>query len=189
MTNASPPRSPLLTLTGLLLLLTVSVNLLASWSSWGNGARVAAFAAVTVVAGGVSAQLRGPAAEAFAAMTLLLTLATAAAVEALVDPSDDSGFWTLALALLTAGWLGYGLLLRELRLPLPACVAAGQLVLPLLAFAAGSEAGAPWALIATGLADVAVWRVTTRPSVRTTALVAAFVVGGWGVLDAIARMG
>ncbi|MQY10496.1 hypothetical protein SRB5_06040 [Streptomyces sp. RB5] len=190
--EVSPPsaQNVLLTLGGVLLAIAALAFTLVSWGSMGTGGRALVLGTVTAVTGGIPVLLtrRGltSSAEAVGALALVLTLVDALAVRLVADPADETGFWAVAFAVLTAGWLGYGLLLRGLRLPLPAGVVAGQAVLPLLAATAGGDESVLWALVATAAADLAAVLWITRPSVRRTAVVAAWTVGGCGLLGGLA---
>ncbi|MFC7217504.1 SCO7613 C-terminal domain-containing membrane protein [Streptomyces polyrhachis] len=189
--SAPSAQNVLLALGGVLLAVAALAFTLVSWGSMGTGGRALVLAAVTGVAGAAPVVLLRrrltATAEALAALALALTLVDALAVMLIAEPRDPAAYWSAAFALLAAGWAGYGLLVRKVRLPLPAAVLAAQPVLPLLALAAtGAESvqGVLWALLATAAADLAAALTVTRRSVRLTAAVAAWATGGCALLGA-----
>ncbi|MGR4855014.1 SCO7613 C-terminal domain-containing membrane protein [Streptomyces sp. LARHCF252] len=198
---AAPPRpetaapsvqNVLLVLGGVLLTLAAAVFTLVSWGHMGITGRALVLGAVTLAA------LAGPAlllkrglrstAESVAGLGLALTVLDAYALhEAALTGTDGTGYAAAASAVLAVIWSAYGLLpaTAALRLPLPSALAAAQF--PLLLWALAADAG-PYVitaalLVTAGLDVVAALRVTAG-SVRVTAVVGAYGMGGWGVLAA-----
>ncbi|MEU5958008.1 hypothetical protein [Streptomyces sp. NPDC047525] len=186
--EATPPnvQNALLTLGGILLTIAAIAFTLVSWGHLGIGGRSAVLAAVTLTALGVPAlllrrKLRSTA-ETVAALGLALTALDAYALHAVALPQADAlGYTAAASAGLAALWAAYGLLFRELRLPLPLAVATAQL--PLFLWARAAEAGdhaTAAALLVTAAFDVAVALRVGDPAVRVIATVGACATGLWG---------
>ncbi|MEV6754420.1 hypothetical protein [Streptomyces sp. NPDC051214] len=190
--EATPPnvQNALLTLGGILLAIAAVAFTLVSWGHLGIGGRGAVLTAVTLTALGVPAlllrrKLRSTA-ETVAALGLALTVLDAYALHAVALPRTDAlGFTAAASAVLAAVWTAYGLVFRELRLPLPLAVASAQLPLFLGALAADAGVhGAGAALLVTAAFDVAVALRVSEPAVRVVAAVGACTTGLWGALSA-----
>ncbi|UQT59746.1 hypothetical protein M4V62_34410 [Streptomyces durmitorensis] len=186
--EATPPnvQNALLTLGGILLTIAAIAFTLVSWGHLGIGGRSAVLAAVTLTALGVPAlllrrKLRSTA-ETVAALGLALTALDAYALRAVALPQADAlGYTAAASAGLAALWAAYGLLFRELRLPLPLAVATAQL--PLFLWARAAEAGdhaTTAALLVTAAFDVAIALRVGDPAVRVIATVGACATGLWG---------
>ncbi|GAA4327942.1 hypothetical protein GCM10023086_56310 [Streptomyces venetus] len=191
-TAAPGVQNVLLVLGGVLLTLAAAVFTLVSWGHLGITGRALVLGAVTLAALAAPVPLlkRGlrSTAESVAGLGLALTLLDAYALHAAaLSGTDGTGYAAVASAVLAAGWSAYGLLpaTAALRLPLPCALAAAQFPLPL-----GALAGdfGPYvitaALLVTAGLDAAVALRVTNGSVRITALVGAYAVGGWGVLAA-----
>ncbi|MEV0527570.1 hypothetical protein AB0I66_29505 [Streptomyces sp. NPDC050439] len=190
--EATPPnvQNALLTLGGILLTIAAIAFTLVSWGHLGIGGRGAVLAAVTLTALGVPAlllrrKLRSTA-ETVAALGLALTVLDAYALHAVALPRTDApGFTAAASAVLAALWTAYGLVFRELRLPLPLAVATAQLPLFLGALAADAGVhGTGAALLVTAAFDAAVALRVSDPAVRVVATVGACATGSWGALGA-----
>ncbi|WP_404828843.1 SCO7613 C-terminal domain-containing membrane protein [Streptomyces dioscori] len=203
-----PPRGPrpprpeatapgvqnvLLVLGGVLLTIAAIAFTLVSWGDMGIAGRAAVLGAVT--AGALAAPVpllkRGlrSTAESVAGLGLALTVLDAYALhEVSLAAVDGTGYAAAATALLAALWTAYGRVLGDLRLPLPAAVAAAQL--PLLLWAAAAGAGdhaITTALLVTAASDTAL--VLSAPvrsirSVRVVGAVGAYGTGAFGVLAA-----
>ncbi|MDG4864849.1 hypothetical protein P8605_42540, partial [Streptomyces sp. T-3] len=194
---AAPPRpmpgtppnvqNVLLTLGGILLTIAAIAFTVVSWGHLGIGGRSAVLGAVTVATLGVPALLlrRGlrSTAETVAALGLALMVLDAYALHRVALPEADAlGYAAAASAVLAGLWTAYGLVLSDLRLPLP--VAVGTAQLPLLLWGLSDGAG-PRTLIATllvtaaGDSFAALW---ARPvPVRVAAFAGAVALGGWGM--------
>ena len=127
-------------------------------------------------------------AETVAAIGLLLCLLDAYAVRRLdlagLGAVDGRGYAAGVLALLAAGWAGYGALL-PLRGPAPTAVVLAQLPLPLLALSAGaSPTGLALALLGGPALDLALARPATSRAVRAAAVGTGAV--GWGLAVLVA---
>ncbi|MET9762886.1 hypothetical protein ABZ016_28240 [Streptomyces sp. NPDC006372] len=191
-TAAPSVQNVLLVLGGVLLTLAAAVFTLVSWGHLGITGRALVLGAVTLAALAAPVPLlkRGlrSTAESVAGLGLALTVLDAYALHAAaLAGTDGTGYAALASAVLAAGWSAYGLLpaTAVLRLPLPCALSAGQF--PLLLWALAGDAG-PYvitaALLVTAGLDAAVALRVTNASVRITALVAAYAVGGGGALAA-----
>ena len=181
-------QTVLLALGGLLLGTAAVVFTVVAWSRAGLGGRALVLLAVTVAALAAPALLLrrrlAATAETVSAIALLLCLLDAYAVRRLdlagLGAVDGLGYAAGVLALLAAGWAGYGALL-PLRGPGPTAVVLAQFPLPLLALSAGaSPAGLALALLggpALGLA------LGTRPATSRAVRAAAVGTGtaGWGL--------
>ncbi|MCI3244359.1 SCO7613 C-terminal domain-containing membrane protein [Streptomyces spinosisporus] len=185
-------QNVLLLLGGVLLTLAAAVFTLVSWGHLGIGGRALVLAAITSAAlfAPVPLLRRGlrSTAESVAGLGLALTVLDAYALHRVaVTEADGAGYTALASALLAGLWAAYGRLPRvaELRLPLPAALAAAQL--PLVFWAIWASAvphGVTAALLVTaGLDAVVALRVTAGP-VRVLAVIGAYGTGSWGVLAA-----
>ncbi|MFE0179046.1 SCO7613 C-terminal domain-containing membrane protein [Streptomyces sp. NPDC059002] len=190
--EATPPsvQNVLLTLGGVLLTIAAIAFTVVSWGHLGIGGRSAVLGAVTLAALGVPAlllrrSLRSTA-ETVAALGLALTVLDAYALRHLAFPDAAAlGFAAVTSALLATVWAGYGLLVRELRLPLPTAVATAQL--PLVLWAGAADAGdhtMTAALLVTAAFDTALALWVTAGSVRVTATVGACTLGLWGAASA-----
>ncbi|MBC2906016.1 SCO7613 C-terminal domain-containing membrane protein [Streptomyces cupreus] len=192
--EASPPRvqNVLLMLGGTLLTIAAMAFTLVGWGHLGITGRAAVLAVITAAALAAPVPLlsRGlrSTAEAVAGLGLALTLLDAYALhEVALSEVDGLGYTAVAAAVLAALWTAYGLLPRtaELRLPLPAALAAAQL--PLLLWALAADAGPYWlasALLITAGFDTAVALRVPARSVRIAATVGAYGMGAGGVLTA-----
>ncbi|WP_306335908.1 SCO7613 C-terminal domain-containing membrane protein [Streptomyces sp. KL118A] len=190
--EAAPPsaQNVLLTLGGVLLTVAAIAFTVVSWGHLGIGGRSAVLGAVTLAALGVPAvllrrSLRSTA-EAVAGLGLALTVLDTYALRHLSLPDVDAfGYAAAASTVLAALWAGYGLLLRELRLPLPTAVATAQL--PLVLWAGAAHAGEHTmtaALLVTAAFDTALALWAGVRSVRVVATVGACVLGLWGAASA-----
>jgi hypothetical protein len=191
-TPAPSVQNVLLVLGGVLLTLAAAVFTLVSWGHMGIAGRALVLGAVTVatLAAPVALLRRGlrSTAESVAGLGLALTVLDAYALHAAaLSGTDGTGYAAAATAVLAAAWTAYGLLpaVSALRLPLPCALAAAQF--PLLLGALAADAG-PYPitvalLVTAGLDAVAVVRLPAGV-VRVTAVVGAYGVGGWGVLNA-----
>ncbi|MEV7137619.1 SCO7613 C-terminal domain-containing membrane protein [Streptomyces tauricus] len=200
-----PPRGPqpprpeatapgvqnvLLVLGGVLLTIAAIAFTLVSWGDMGIAGRAAVLGAVTTAALAAPVPLlkRGlrSTAESVAGLGLALTVLDAYALhEVALSSLDGTGYAAAAAALLAALWTAYGRVLGDLRLPLPAAVAAAQL--PLLLWAAAADAGdhtITAALLVTAALDAAVAHTTPVRPVRVVAAVGAYGTGALGVLAA-----
>lgn len=190
--DATPPnvQNALLTLGGILLAVAAIAFTLVSWGHLGIGGRSAVLAAVTLTALAVPAVLLRrtlrSTAETVAALGLILTVLDAYALHVVALPqADPLGYAAAASAVLAAVWAAYGLLFRELRLPVPSAVVAAQL--PLFLWARAADAGdhaTTAALLATAAFDVAVALRASDQGVRVLASVGGCVTGLWGVAGA-----
>ncbi|EFL30892.1 integral membrane protein [Streptomyces viridochromogenes DSM 40736] len=191
-TAAPSVQNVLLVLGGVLLTLAAAVFTLVSWGHLGITGRALVLGAVTLaaLAAPVLSLKRGlrSTAESVAGLGLALTLLDAYALHAAaLSGTDGTGYAAVASAVLAAGWSAYGLLpaTAALRLPLPCALAAAQF--PLLLWALAGDSG-PYvitaALLVTAGLDAAVALRVTNGSVRITALVGAYAMGGSGVLAA-----
>ncbi|MEU6825004.1 hypothetical protein ABZ921_30615 [Streptomyces atriruber] len=190
--EAAPPsaQNVLLTLGGVLLTVAAIAFTVVSWGHLGIGGRSAVLGAVTLAALGVPAvllrrSLRSTA-EAVAGLGLALTVLDTYALRHLSLPDVDAfGYAAAASAVLAALWAGYGLLLGELRLPLPTAVATAQL--PLVLWAGAAHAGEHTmtaALLVTAAFDTALAVWAGVRSVRVVATAGACVLGLWGAASA-----
>ncbi|WP_405874851.1 MULTISPECIES: SCO7613 C-terminal domain-containing membrane protein [unclassified Streptomyces] len=185
-------QNVLLLLGGVLLTVAAMVFTLVSWGHLGIAGRALVLGAVTLAALGAPLLLlkRGlrSTAESVAGLGLALTVLDAYAVQQVAfTGTDGAGYAAIASALLAALWSAYGLLPRaaELRLPLPAALAAAQL--PLLLWAIAADAG-PYGitaalLVTAGLDTGVALRVSTH-AVRVLAALGAYGMGAWGALAA-----
>ncbi|MFI7405919.1 SCO7613 C-terminal domain-containing membrane protein [Streptomyces sp. NPDC049541] len=182
----------LLLLGGVLLTVAAMVFTLVSWGHLGIAGRALVLGAVTVAALGAPFVLlrRGlrSTAESVAGLGLALTVLDAYALQQVAfTGTDGAGYTAVASALLAGLWAAYGLLPRaaELRLPLPAALAAAQLPLFFWAIsaAAGSSGIAAALLVTAGFDAGVALRVTAR-SVRVLAAVGAYGTGALGALTA-----
>lgn len=191
-TTAPGVQNVLLLLGGVLLTLAATVFTLVSWGHLGIAGRSVVLAAVTAAALAAPVPLvrRGlrSTAESVAGLGLALTVLDAYAVhQAALAEAGAAGYAALASALLAGLWGAYHLVPRvsELRLPLPAALAAAQLPLPCWAIAVSSD---PYviaaALVLTAGFDTVVALRATARSVRLPAAVGAYGTGAWGVLTA-----
>ncbi|MFH8491451.1 SCO7613 C-terminal domain-containing membrane protein [Streptomyces longisporoflavus] len=190
--EASPPnvQNVLLALGGILLTVAAIAFTLVSWGHLGIGGRGAVLAAVTLTALGVPAlllrrKLRSTA-ETVAALGIALTVLDAYALHVVALPEADAlGYTAAASGVLAALWAAYGLVFRELRLPLPLAVASAQLPLFLWARAADAgEHGTVAALLVTAAFDVAVALRVGDTGVRAVTAVFACAAGLWGAAGA-----
>ncbi|WP_247197898.1 SCO7613 C-terminal domain-containing membrane protein [Streptomyces sp. GESEQ-35] len=198
---AAPPRAEaaaprvqnvLLLLGGILLTLAATAFTLVSWRHLGVSGRALVLGAVTAAVLAAPAVLlkRGlrSTAESVAGLGLALTVLDAYALHDVAFAGADGLRFAAASAAVLAGvWAAYGFLprLREMRLPLPAALAAAQL--PLLLWAVAVDAGGytiTAALLATAGFDTVVALRATARSVRLVAVGGAYGLGGWGVLTA-----
>ncbi|MFE6338602.1 hypothetical protein ACFVOK_36215, partial [Streptomyces sp. NPDC057798] len=192
--EASPPRvqNVLLLLGGTLLTIAAMAFTLVGWGHLGIAGRSAVLGAITVAALAAPLPLlaRGlrSTAEAVAGLGLALTVLDAYALhEVALGEVDGVGYTAVAAAVLAALWTAYGLLPRtaQLRLPLPAALAAAQL--PLLWWVPAADGG-PYrlaaALLVTAGFDTAVALRVPARSVRIVAAVGAYGLGAGGVLTA-----
>ncbi|MDX2293462.1 MULTISPECIES: SCO7613 C-terminal domain-containing membrane protein [Streptomyces] len=191
-TSPRGAQNALLTLGGILLAVAALAFTLVSWGSMGIAGRAAVLLAVTSAALAAPAVLlrRGLAstAEAVGALGLVLTVLDAYALHRVALPETDGTAYTAVAAAVLAGlWAAYGGLLRGLRLPFPAAVAAAQLPLPLGAVAAGGgPAVVAWAAVLTAAADLLplarpvglAARITAGASAGALAA-GALLTGGW----------
>ncbi|MEU0111914.1 hypothetical protein ABZ313_42140 [Streptomyces sp. NPDC006251] len=191
-TAAPSVQNVLLVLGGVLLTLAAAVFTLVSWGHMGIAGRALVLGAVTLAALAAPVPLlkRGlrSTAESLAGLGLALTVLDAYALhEAALPGTDGTGYAAAAAAVLAVAWSAYGLLpaTAALRLPLPAALAAAQFPLLLWALAADASPYVITAalLVTAGLDAVLALRVSTA-SVRISAVVGAYAVGGWGVLGA-----
>ncbi|MGV9882947.1 SCO7613 C-terminal domain-containing membrane protein [Streptomyces sp. NPDC003006] len=190
--EAAPPsaQNVLLTLGGVLLTIAAIAFTVVSWGHLGIGGRSAVLGAVTLAALGAPAlllrrSLRSTA-EAVAGLGLALTVLDAYALRHLALPDADTlGYAAGASAVLATLWAGYGLLLGELRLPLPTAVATAQL--PLILWAGAAQAGdhtMTAALLVTAAFDTALALWAAARSVRVVAAVGGCTLGLWGAASA-----
>ncbi|WP_069883424.1 SCO7613 C-terminal domain-containing membrane protein [Streptomyces luteocolor] len=190
--GSAPPsaQNVLLSLGGVLLTIAAIAFTVVSWGHLGIGGRSAVLGAVTLAALGVPAlllrrSLRSTA-EAVAGLGLALTVLDTYALRHLALPDTDAlGYAAVASAALATLWAGYGLLLRELRLPLPTAVATAQL--PLVLWAGAAEAGdhaMTAALLVTAAFDTALALWAGVRSVRVVAGAGAGALGLWGAASA-----
>ncbi|MFD3947225.1 SCO7613 C-terminal domain-containing membrane protein [Streptomyces sp. NPDC058579] len=190
----STPRSAqnvLLTLGGVLLTIAALAFTLVSWGTMGIGGRATVLAVVTSAALAVPVVLLrrglGSTAEAVAALGLVLMVLDAYALHrvALAD-TDGLAYTAVASAVLAGAWTAYGTALGRLRIPLPVAVVTAQLPLPLGVLAAdGGALALGWAALATAVADLAVALWVKPAAVRSTAAVAAGVLGGGALLTGV----
>ncbi|GAA3781530.1 hypothetical protein GCM10022403_015060 [Streptomyces coacervatus] len=185
-------QNVLLLLGGVLLTVAAMVFTLVSWGHLGIAGRAVVLGAVTLAALGVPFLLlkRGlrSTAESVAGLGLALTVLDAYALQQVAFMgTDGAGYTAVASALLAGLWAAYGLLPRaaELRLPLPAALAAAQL--PLFFWAISATAGsygiAAVLLVTAGLDTAVALRVTAK-SIRVLASVGAYGTGALGALTA-----
>ncbi|GAA3052691.1 hypothetical protein GCM10017562_15600 [Streptomyces roseofulvus] len=191
-TSPRGAQNALLTLGGILLAVAALAFTLVSWGSMGIAGRAAVLLAVTsaVLAAPAVLLRRGLAstAEAVGALGLVLTVLDAYALHRVALPeTDGTAYSAVAAAVLAGLWAAYGGLLRGLRLPFPAAVAAAQLPLPLGAVAAGGgPAVVAWAAVLTAAADLLplarpvglAARITAGASAGALAA-GALLTGGW----------
>ncbi|MEU2505767.1 hypothetical protein ABZ621_13765 [Streptomyces sp. NPDC007863] len=186
-TSPRGAQNVLLTLGGTLLAVAALAFTLVSWGSMGIAGRSAVLLVVTsaALAAPVVLLRRGLAstAEAVGALGLALTVLDAYALHRVALPETDGlGYAAVAAAVLAGVWAGYGGLLRVLRLPFPAAVAAAQLPLPLGVLAAGGgPAAVAWATALTAAADVLLLARPVGVAVRTTAGVSAALLALWAL--------
>ncbi|MFE1349563.1 SCO7613 C-terminal domain-containing membrane protein [Streptomyces sp. NPDC058757] len=186
-TSPRGAQNVLLTLGGTLLAIAALAFTLVSWGSMGIAGRSAVLLAVTSAALAAPAVLlrRGLAstAEAVGALGLVLTVLDAYALHRVALPGTDGlGYAAVASAVLAGLWAGYGGLLRRLRLPFPAAVAAAQLPLPLGVLAAGGgPAAVAWAAVLTAAADVLLLGRPVRAEARIAAGASAGVLAAWAL--------
>ncbi|MFF5504304.1 SCO7613 C-terminal domain-containing membrane protein [Streptomyces roseolus] len=186
-TSPRGAQNVLLTLGGTLLAVAALAFTLVSWGSMGIAGRSAVLLLVTSAALAAPAVLlrRGltSTAEAVGALGLALTVLDAYALHRVALPATDGlGYAAVAAGLLASLWAGYGGLLRGLRLPFPASVAAAQLPLPLGVLAAGGgPAAVAWAAALTAAADVLLLARRAGVAVRTTAGVSAALLAVWAL--------
>ncbi|WP_258314818.1 SCO7613 C-terminal domain-containing membrane protein [Streptomyces sp. Act143] len=189
--EAAAPRvqNVLLLLGGVLLVIAATAFTLVSWGDLGITGRALVLGAVTaaVLAAPVALLKRGlrSTAESVAGLGLALTvLDTYALHGAVFVEAAGAPYTAITSAVLGSLWVAYGRLpaMQELRLPLPAALAAAQLPLLCGALALGADAyGITAALLLTAAFDTAVaLRATARP-VRLLAVVGAYGLGGSGV--------
>ncbi|NNN31176.1 hypothetical protein HLK59_12525 [Streptomyces sp. S3(2020)] len=191
-TSAPGVQNLLLLLGGVLLTIAAMVFTLVSWGHMGIAGRGLVLGALTLatLAAPLPLVKRGlrSTAESVAGLGLALTVLDAYALYAVAVPgADGAGYTAVAAALLAGLWAGYGLLPRaaELRLPLPAALAAAQL--PLFFWAVSTSAGAQGitsALLVTAAFDTVVALRVTLGSVRVVAAVGAYGLGSAGALTA-----
>ncbi|MEV5980528.1 hypothetical protein [Streptomyces sp. NPDC052114] len=188
----TPPsaQNVLLSLGGVLLTIAAIAFTVVSWGHLGIGGRSAVLGAVTLAALGAPAfllrrSLRSTA-EAVAGLGLALTVLDTYALRHLaLSGTDALGYAAAASAALATLWAGYGLLLRELRLPLPTAVATAQL--PLVLWAGAAQAGdhvMTAALLVTAAFDTALALWAGVRSVRVVAGAGAGALGLWGAASA-----
>jgi hypothetical protein len=191
-TSAPGVQNVLLVLGGVLLTVAAMVFTLVSWGHLGITGRSLVLGAVTVatLAAPLPLLKRGlrSTAESVAGLGLALTVLDAVALHGAVFPETAGAPYTAVSSALLAGlWAAYGLLPRtsELRLPLPAALAAAQL--PLFFWAVAADAGSygiTAALLVTAGCDTLVALRTASGSLRVVAAIGAYGVGAWGVLAA-----
>ncbi|MBW5425357.1 hypothetical protein GKQ77_27995, partial [Streptomyces sp. BG9H] len=190
--GAAPPsaQNVLLTLGGVLLTIAAIAFTVVSWGHLGIGGRSAVLGAVTLAALAAPAlllrrSLRSTA-EAVAGLGLALTVLDAYALRYLSLPDADAlGYAAGTSAVLATLWAGYGLLLGELRLPLPTAVVTAQL--PLVLWAGAAQAGdhaMTAALLVTAAFDIALALWTTVRPVRVAAVIGGCTLGLWGAAGA-----
>ncbi|MFF4788550.1 SCO7613 C-terminal domain-containing membrane protein [Streptomyces sp. NPDC001276] len=189
-TTAPRVQNVLLVLGGVLLTVAAVAFTLVSWGHLGIAGRSVVLATVTVAALGAPVLLlkRGlrSTAEALAGIGLALTVLDAYALhEVALTATDGTGYAAVAAAFLAGAWWGYGKGLGSLRVPFPAALAAAQF--PLLLWAVAAGAG-PYALTAALLSaaafDTVVALRTSARSLRVSAAIASYGMGGWGVAAA-----
>ncbi|MFF4763647.1 SCO7613 C-terminal domain-containing membrane protein [Streptomyces sp. NPDC001292] len=189
-TTAPRVQNVLLVLGGVLLTVAAIAFALVSWGHLGIVGRSLVLATVTVAALGAPLLLlkRGlrSTAEALAGLGLALTVLDAYALhEVALTAADGTGYGAVAAAFLAGVWWGYGKGLGSLRIPFPAALAAAQL--PLLLWAVATDGG-PYAITAalllTAAFDTVVALRTSARSLRITAAVGAYGMGGCGVAAA-----
>ncbi|MEU5323292.1 hypothetical protein AB0G67_42050 [Streptomyces sp. NPDC021056] len=191
-TSAPGVQNLLLLLGGVLLTIAAMVFTLVSWGHLGIAGRGLVLGALTLAALAAPLPLvkRGlrSTAESVAGLGLALTVLDAYALyEVALPDTGGAGYTAAASALLAGLWGAYGLLPRaaELRLPLPAALAAAQL--PLFFWAISSSVGAHGiaaALLVTAAFDTVVALRVTIGSVRVVAAVGAYGLGSSGALTA-----
>ncbi|MET9546270.1 hypothetical protein ABZY36_13315 [Streptomyces sp. NPDC006627] len=188
----APPstQNVLLTLGGVLLTIAAIAFTVVSWGHLGIAGRSAALGVVTLAALAAPAlllrrSLRSTA-EAVAGLGLALTVLDSYALRYLALPETATlGYAAGTSMVLAMLWAGYGLLLGELRLPLPTAVATAQL--PLILWAGAVDAGEhamTAALLVTAAFDAALALWATVRSVRVVAAVGGGVFGLWGAAGA-----
>ncbi|MFI8366873.1 SCO7613 C-terminal domain-containing membrane protein [Streptomyces sp. NPDC085466] len=191
-TSPRGAQNVLLTLGGVLLAIAALAFTLVSWGSMGIAGRSAVLLAVTAaaLAAPVALLRRGlvSTAESVGALGLVLTALDAYALHRVALPgTDGTAYAAVAAAVLAGVWAGYGGLLRGLRLPFPAAVAAAQFPLPLGALAAGGgPAAVAWAAVLTAAADLVLAARPRGLAVRVAAgasagvlAAGALLTGGW----------
>ncbi|MGA4847732.1 SCO7613 C-terminal domain-containing membrane protein [Streptomyces sp. G5(2025)] len=183
-------QNVLLALGGVLLTIAAIAFTVVSWGHLGIAGRGAVLGLVTLAALGAPAvllrrSLRSTA-EAVAGLGLALTVLDSYALRYLALPETGTLAYAAGTsAVLAALWAGYGLLLGELRLPLPTAVATAQL--PLILWAGAAEAGdhaVTAALLMTAAFDTALALWATVRSVRIVAAVGGCTLGLWGAAGA-----
>ncbi|MFB6961781.1 SCO7613 C-terminal domain-containing membrane protein [Streptomyces sp. NPDC056309] len=189
-TTAPRVQNVLLVLGGVLLTVAAIAFTLVSWGHLGIAGRSVVLATVTVAALGAPVLLlkRGlrSTAEALAGLGLALTVLDAYALhEVALTATDGTGYAAVAAAFLAGAWWGYGKGLGSLRVPFPAALAAAQF--PLLLWAVAAGAG-PYAITAALLPaaafDTVVAFRTSARSLRVSAAIGSYGMGGWGVVAA-----
>ncbi|MEV5082548.1 hypothetical protein AB0K74_28145, partial [Streptomyces sp. NPDC056159] len=189
-TTAPRVQNVLLVLGGVLLTVAAFAFTLVSWGHLGIAGRSVVLATVTVAALGAPVLLlkRGlrSTAEALAGLGLALTVLDAYALhEVALTATDGTGYAAVAAAFLAGAWWGYGKGLGSLRVPFPAALAAAQF--PLLLWAVAAGAG-PYtitaALLPAAAFDTVVAFRTSARSLRVSAAIGSYGMGGWGVVAA-----
>ncbi|MFB7570632.1 SCO7613 C-terminal domain-containing membrane protein [Streptomyces sp. NPDC056165] len=189
-TTAPRVQNVLLVLGGVLLTVAAFAFTLVSWGHLGIAGRSVVLATVTVAALGAPVLLlkRGlrSTAEALAGLGLTLTVLDAYALhEVALTATDGTGYAAVAAAFLAGAWWGYGKGLGSLRVPFPAALAAAQF--PLLLWAVAAGAG-PYtitaALLPAAAFDTVVAFRTSARSLRVSAAIGSYGMGGWGVVAA-----
>ncbi|MFB7112061.1 SCO7613 C-terminal domain-containing membrane protein [Streptomyces sp. NPDC056190] len=189
-TTAPRVQNVLLVLGGVLLTVAAIAFTLVSWGHLGIAGRSVVLATVTLAALGAPVLLlkRGlrSTAEALAGLGLALTVLDAYALhEVALTATDGTGYAAVAAAFLAGAWWGYGKGLGSLRVPFPAALAAAQF--PLLLWAVAAGAG-PYAITAALLPaaafDTVVALRTSARSLRISAAIGSYGMGGWGVVAA-----
>lgn len=184
-------QNVLLTLGGLLLAVAAIAFTLVSWGHMGISGRSTVLATLTVAALIAPAALlrRGltSTAEALVALASVLMVLDAYALHRVAAPETGGlAFAATASAVLAVLWAAYGLLLGELRLPLPAAVVSAQLPLLLWAWAERADALVfAGALLTTAALDCAIALWGKGVAVRVTACAGLASSGGAGLLVAL----
>ncbi|MFC5030385.1 MULTISPECIES: hypothetical protein [Streptomyces] len=197
--ETSPPSAQnlLLSLGGALLAVAVTAFTVVNWGQLGIGGRSAVLGALTLTALAVPALLLRRAlsatAEVIACLGLVLLLLDAYAVRRVSAELGEIHalvYTAGCLAVVSALWAGYGLLLRgRLVLPAPVALVLAQLPLPLWAWAHSSVRGFAAAVLLAAASDAAL--AVTAPGrrlprgLRTTGAVAGTVSGLLGLAAAL----